>query len=517
MENRMQFVIDENGYKHYLESELGRGGQGVTWRTKDPNILVKIKVDPLTGEPVFDDAAYEKFRADLDEVRILDLPEDIHIAKPVSLLKKPCCGYTMQLLRDMKPIKHWIRPFDGTTALDRFFFQTGGLRKRYQLLMNTAEIFTKLYVHSTVYADLSPENIFASEAPDSSEVWLIDADNMRYRFDIHKQIQTPGYGAPEIVKGGMNTLQSDEYSFAVLAHEMLTMNSPFNGELLTDGGDGGWDDDETDYADLAAKGEVPWIYDENDDSNRCWTGIGPRYVFTKNLQRLFAANFGEDGRHDPMSRPRMRDWYVVLRQAADLTVTCGYCGNTFLFQPENFQDCRCPFCKAGREGKRVPVIAAVMTDQFHVDRILRAVNEEIDSFNHSGGYQVEPVSVDALKQRRSAGIKMIDNVDGHYFLYNYHSGDPSFSEKCEKTIEIEISRGTYLIRNLMDRVIRIGSPGRDYGEIPPSGSKRVDSIHNLILTMSVLKDGMEDHIGDDTFTTDDIMHLRERQIQFVRV
>lgn len=105
-ESKIQFVIDENGYKHYLEEVLGGGGQGVTWKTKDPNILIKMKVNPGTGEPVVDDAEYEKFKKELDEVRILDIPVDIHIAKPVSLLQKPYCGYTMRLLNDMKPIKY---------------------------------------------------------------------------------------------------------------------------------------------------------------------------------------------------------------------------------------------------------------------------------------------------------------------------------------------------------------------------------------------------------------------------
>lgn len=105
MEENLQFVVDENGYKHFLESEIGRGGQGITWQTKDPNIIVKMKVNPSTGEPIVGEKEYEKFKEELDEVRILNLPDDIHIARPVSLLKKPYCGYTMRLLRDMKSIK----------------------------------------------------------------------------------------------------------------------------------------------------------------------------------------------------------------------------------------------------------------------------------------------------------------------------------------------------------------------------------------------------------------------------
>jgi len=54
-------------------------------------------------------------------------------------------------------------------------------------------------------------------------------------------------------------------------------------------------------------------------------------------------------------------------------------------------------------------------------------------------------------------------------------------------------------------------------EAATDSSKKVSDIHNIILTMSVLRGEMEDYIGDKEFTTDDIMHLRERKIRFVRM
>ena len=62
-ESNIQFVIDENGYKHYLKEVLGGGGQGVTWKTEDPNILIKMKVNPSTGEPVVDEEEYSYCKA----------------------------------------------------------------------------------------------------------------------------------------------------------------------------------------------------------------------------------------------------------------------------------------------------------------------------------------------------------------------------------------------------------------------------------------------------------------------
>ena len=127
------------------------------------------------------------------------------------------------------------------------------------------------------------------------------------------------------------------------------------------------------------------------------------------------------------------------------------------------------------------------------------------------------MSLDLLKRKEAVSIKIIDNMDGDYFLYNYHTSDTSFSEKVEKSIEIAISEGEYTIRNLMNRAIRIGTPNSDYGEIMPNSSKRLSDINNIILTMSVLRGDMTDYLGDEEFTTDDIRNLRERRIQFVLV
>lgn len=515
-ETNYQFVVDENGYKHILGEEIGRGGQGITWRTQDPNILVKMRINPVTGEPVVDEEAYEAYKAEIDEVRVLDIPRDIHIAKPVSMLKKPYCGYTMKLLNDMKSIKYWIRSFDGIDKPGIFYYQSGGLRHRYKLLMNIAEIFTKLYAHSAVYADLSPENILVSGTLDSSEVWLIDADNMRYRFDIDKQIVTPGYGAPEVVNGGLNSLAADEYSFAIIAHEVLTMTSPFNGSLLLDGDTGGWDDDEEDYAELARKGEVAWIFDPNDDSNQFKAGLPAVYAFTEPVRKLFERTFSYEGRHNPESRPTMREWYLALRQAVGLTGECTKCHSTFLIKNK---DSHCPFCRANGF-EREKVFAAFIVDEFNVDSIVAKVNEHVDEFNrkdNSDSYFIEGISADEIKKKKQKRVEtvIIDNIPGTYYLYNYHTFNTWFGEKNEPTIAIEVGKGEYEIRNLMSKSIKISTANTNYGEISPSGSMKIArSLHNIILKMSVIRDDSEDHFDETESETDNISEFCVRNIIF---
>lgn len=505
----VQFVIDEDGNKHFLEKEIGRGGQGIVWRTKDPNILVKMKVDRSTGEPVVDDKEYDKYKNDLDEVRILDIPDYIHIAKPVSMLQRPYCGYVMRFLGGMKSIKHWIRSFDDPNMNPiLFYYKSGGLKHRLELLTNIAEIFTQLFSHSAVYADLSPNNVFASENLDSSEVWLIDADNMRYRYDVDKEISTEGYTAPEVVKGEINTLESDEYSFAILAHEILTLNSPFNGEMITES-EAGWDDEDEDNSVLAAKGEIPWIEDPEDDSNRCRTGLPGKIVFTETIRHLFEKTFSEEGRHNPQSRPKMRDWYTALKQAQDYTVECKYCKSTFLMTRA---DAKCPFCKTGRESDREKVIFSQIIDEYMVDEIVAVENQHINTFNDDE-YFVQGITKADIKQTDNIAVKLFDMKDGKYCFYNYHTDDVSFSEKKMVTIELEISGGVYTIRNLTGRDIQVASKNTSYGTIHPEESKKFDSINNMILSMDILKK-KKDMTSEEIQQIDDLNKLRKRHIKF---
>ena len=505
----IQFVIDEDGNKHFLEKEIGRGGQGIVWKTSDPNILVKMKVNRSTGEPVVDEKEYDKYKDELDEVRILNIPDYIHIAKPVSMLLKPYCGYVMRFLSGMKSIKHWIRSFDEPDMNPiMFYYKTGGLRHRLELLTNIAEIFTKLFSHSAVYADLSPNNVFASENLESSEVWLIDADNMRYRYDMEKEISTEGYTAPEVVKGNINTLESDAYSFAILAHEILTLNSPFNGEMVLNS-EASWDDDEEDAYVLAEKGELPWIEDPEDDSNRCHTGIPGRIVFTETIRRLFEETFSEEGRHNPLSRPKMRDWYTALKQAQDFTVECKYCKSTFLMTKA---DSKCPFCKSGREKDREKVIFSQIIDEYMVDQIVADENLHIEKFNDNE-YNVLGITKDDISRTDNVAVKLFDIKDGKYCFYNYHTDDVSFSQKKMVTIEIEISNGVYTIRNMTGRDIEISFQNTSYGVIHPEESKKRDNIDNIILSMNILK--TDDAMSDEEIQQiDDLNKLRRRHIKF---
>lgn len=508
----LKYVVDENGQKHQLTELIGQGGQGAVWKTSDPNIIVKMKINAVTGEPVVDEAEYEKYKAGLDEVRTLDLPKGIHVAKVASVLQKPYCGYTMRMLANMKSVKYWIRSFDKETVPPAFFRDTGGLRYRLRFLSRAAEIFARLNYHSVVYADLSPDNLFVSIDNQAGQVWLIDADNMRYFFDVNKQIMTPGYGAPEVMKGGMNTLESDEYTFAVLAHEILTLHSPFNGKMLLENGDG-WDKE--DAWDVSSGSNttsenaeyMPWIYDPNDTRNAVEPGMGfaPELVMTEKMKELFYRNFSEEGQKNPASRPSMREWFEELRRAESLVIACEHCGNTYYMKSQ--EKGTCPFCKKQRNRA---VYYAQIVDHYDLSSMIEDENRAIDEFNNKGEFGITHLTKEGIISTKQVGKKIFDDADGIYVFYNYQTDDLFAFADEEFTIGIKIEGGKYLVGNLMTNAeIEMISGDKRIGTLKAQGTHIFDEIDGLVLTLPVT-------YGKKPMT-DDISVMKKRFIKFYKL
>lgn len=333
-----RMVQDRQGATYELTGKLSEGGQGIVCRTQFPAVLVKV------GRFATDDVRTKKWFEHIEWVSRLPL-EALKIARPQTLIVKPRFGYVMELMDGLVPLSEVL---EGSVAAMhnglglRGFIDSGGLTKRLRLLESLCATLAKLHGRGLAYGDLSPGNIFVSRSKEHAEVWLIDCDNISLLSrEGGQKIHTPDYGAPEIMRGesGINSL-TDSWSVAVIAFQLMTLLHPLKGDFVADG--------EPEDEERALHGEIAWVDDPDDDSNRSSKGLPRELVLTRELKELFQRCFGP-GRTDPGARPSLAEWQAGFGSAAAILMTChgdDACGSSFYFNRIGL----CPFCDRIQDG-----------------------------------------------------------------------------------------------------------------------------------------------------------------------
>ena len=332
---------DQYGCSHAAVKEIARGGQGVVWQTEDPRAALKLELDPRTMEIRLDPADKQKY----EYLRRLPIPEGLSLTLPSAVLTD-ASGYVMPWLEDMVGFETaftrfryeetgnnaWLAEMrqsvgedeDGLAVVEELegYLATGGRQRRLEAYFRCACILSQLHSRGLVYCDLSPKNAFLSSARGSDIVWLIDADNLDFQDRLKQNCFTPGYGAPEVLKGGGCSMYSDCWSFAVALFQTLTGTHPFMGPLAE-----GEEDDFVDAAeDRAYSGQLPWICDEEDDRNQTDTVIPVEQVLSLRMMGSFQRVFGAVGRERRTARTTMFEWADVLAEELDHSVRCANCG-----------------------------------------------------------------------------------------------------------------------------------------------------------------------------------------------
>lgn len=321
MKQDLKTVTDENGAIFELGASLGKGGQGEVFRVKGGKQVVKLVYSKND----------ERMRRQFASVKRVDL-RGIHVAKPLALLKRPLVGYIAEFLDGMIPISTLMSP--GKSVLE-WHIETGGLRRRLRLLAHLGEVLMALHAKGLIYADVSHHNVFVSEDLDFHEVWLIDLDNLTSESDPANTIYTPGFAAPELIRGHSgNTSLTDAWAFAVLVWQVLTLNHPFIGDMVNDG--------EPELEEQAFRAEVPWVGHSSDDSNLASTGLPAELMFGQKLMELAQRMF-EVSVDDKLRRPGIAEWVEMLHATADQTIRCKGCKGSYLVN-----QAECPWCDEQR-------------------------------------------------------------------------------------------------------------------------------------------------------------------------
>jgi serine/threonine protein kinase len=324
----MDTVIDTNRNNYTIAKKLGAGSQGTTYLLEDGKHIAKLFNQNFNATET---------KSKINFLIQLGLDKR-YFAVPLREITQPQTGYISEFASGMMPLEElkWKNQSDN---LGEWYLQTGGLQKRYNILIKLADVLRKLHSKGLAYCDLSPNNVFISDKPEHSNVFLIDLDNLRYKTSIVNNIWTPFYGAPEVVTSNApNTPMSDCFSFAVIAYELLTLNHPLIGDYVTDG--------EPELEDQALQGKLPWVDNEEDTTNERSTGLPTEYVIPKRLLKLFKKTF-EKGLNNSMERPSMSEWFEVLNLGLNELLKCGNSECGLHYPYNNLQ--KCPFCKTKPE------------------------------------------------------------------------------------------------------------------------------------------------------------------------
>ncbi len=317
-------IIDGNNISYDVVGKIGEGSQGETFLLQGESHIAKLYkniVDPT------------ELKSKIHFLINLGLDKRYY-SVPLKEITAPRCGYISEFASGMVPLATLKNP-GKDQVFSEWYQSTGGLLKRYGVLIKLAKALRTLHAKGLVYCDLSPNNVFISADPNKHNVFLIDMDNVRYKTSIIHNVYTPFYGAPEVVKNlSPNTPMSDCYSFAVMAYELLAFNHPLIGDLVADG--------EPELEEQAVRGELPWVEDSNDASNARSKGLPSAYVISKSLQPLFKRTF-ENGLNDSMLRPSMGEWMDALNAGLNELLLCRTCHIHYPYR----NALHCPFCGKG--------------------------------------------------------------------------------------------------------------------------------------------------------------------------
>lgn len=444
--NEIKNIIDAYGNSYNVVKKVGEGSQGSTYLLQGGTHIAKLFKKTINMNPT-------ALKSKINFLIQLGLDKK-KFSTPLREIVQPMTGYISEFATAMQPLSTlMIESMPEDEDNSEWFKRTGGLLKRYGVLIRLANEIRLLHAKGLIYCDLSDNNVFVSNAPEKVNVFLIDLDNIRYKTSIIHNIYTPGYGAPEVVKGiAPNTPNSDAFSFAVLAYKLLTWAHPLIGDVVNDG--------DPELEEKAFRGELPWCEDEQDTSNER-TGYGlPSNVFvTDKLRRLFKKTF-EEGLNEPMRRPSMGAWVDALNESLNELLLCPNCGIHY----PNKSIGHCPFCE--HEPENVLRFSIQRWDKdIQYDRETNSTHEfftlsdfiydEIIVDSHTSksikAYHLNLTDEDHVESVISQVTMSVDgeyaklllNVrDGIKLYYCYADGDP---EQCgvldkPKTIKIPLKR-----------------------------------------------------------------------------
>ncbi len=408
-------IYDAFGGVHQCTELLSQGGQGVVYRTKQPNIALKIAFDSQGEQDILNLEKNQVYRG----IRAMPLPSPLTMPQVVLA---DYVGYTMELLEDMDSFDQCFSLFGAEyTGGDWFLEQhkaqsqlvgqlhnykiTGGLQRRLLAYYKLAGIFVQLHSRGLVFGDFSPKNVFFSRNHLFSHVWLIDVDNVDFERNHQRKLgyYTPRFVAPEVAKKEKgSSAYSDDYSFALSLFTQLTGSHPFSVEEVNSLENFESLEDYIENPQLKQRdqGAFPFLLAESDSL------IPSDMILSPTLLTLFHRSFSTEGKEKRITRATALEWQKALGEALDTAIRCPHCAMDYHW--EGHKDI-CPWCDN-------------QVKLFRVDSFLSSTGQKLSTFVQARGGEISlPLRLTPV---HGEGILAVaEEKGGELFLTQLH---PSF-------------------------------------------------------------------------------------------
>ncbi len=332
-------IVKISGKDYILGERLGGGLEGNVFRIKDlPNYVIKlINTSGKTDSDIESLRSHLKWLRDTIE-KCPDLKN--RMAAPKALLDDEL-GYIMVRASEHHSLKHYFQHPNEYLDFLNWCRTEYNLKKRLQIAAFLFHSLEKIHIAGLIFTDLSPNNIMVHDS--KNNLVFIDTDNMRMRSNTYISILgTEGYMAPEIYhqmdiktmekakalhidesvfsNTGKISVDSDIFSAAIIAFELLTLQHPFIGDIVEEG----TAEDET----AAYRCETDYILSEgtnNSSSQPLVDCFSKGNISTPKLRELFRKTFME-GKQNPSLRPTAKDFFEAFSEAIDMLFKCSCCG-----------------------------------------------------------------------------------------------------------------------------------------------------------------------------------------------
>ena len=315
-----------SGRKYRVIKRISQGAQGIVWKAicessgKTYAIKILNKLDPIESVEL-------RKRLELIEAQVEHLPSVFVL--PKDIITKPRLGYTMELVKEHRPLDSVLSERDVRNSLSSFPY-----KRRLQVCYRLAAAFRKLHTRGMYYADISWANVLVNT--DTGSIRIIDNDNLDPTGEAKATILgTPLFIAPELVAHRKSNPDqyTDYHSLATLIYYLLVFDHPLIGDHVAA--------DSQDNEELWLGDKALFVHNTNDRSNSSEYG-GLYYNLPKLLQKQFQTAFIK-GLSCPEERIPDGKWMRCIMQVLDEMIPCSKCGRKIFYHGLG-QPLECIYC-----------------------------------------------------------------------------------------------------------------------------------------------------------------------------